>query len=640
LRHSKGAEEAGRRGDGRGPPDRHGARYVLGVAGLTLLAFWLRVDGIDQSLFGDELTLFNIVEHGVGLGSPPGTQGSGLGHVLDVVRDTEKTPPLGFILAWITGQLGDPTIWTRMPSLILGTAVVPVVYLIGSRTTGRAAALVAAAVIALAPFSIHYSVENRAYAALTFFSALSTLALLTALRRNRPLTWLAYGVSTAAVIYTHYTGVFVVVAQLGWALWTQRECVRQLVLVHAGVAVAFLPWLSSAQIQFDHSSTETQRLAEHFPLQIDTLARMVTGVLPGDPLGRSHEIAVWVTVGVALAAGLIGARRTRESSGGRSPTATLLPLLALATPVGIVLYSVQPDTSLLLPRNLSASLPAFALCLGWLLTSLRKPIAAAALGVVFLALVVGAARTLDLDYRRPPFRAAAEFIDRVAAPSDPVMANEGNYLRIYFDRPHRTFTIDDAGAWRKAARGRDAFLVRLQVGTASPLPRLGGPDQLVPLQGERSFTGRFPVAVGRYAGRVSGTLDRSGARSTISWSLGDMIPVSASAAHGFVDSASAADGRLTVMGWATKRERAEVADWVLAFRDRRLVAVGRFGTTRPDVARTHGEGTLNSGFTLAVPGAAARELASGRLRVLALAGNRASQLELTPDAQKRTAAGA
>ena len=52
----------------------------------------------------------------------------------------------------------------RLPSLIAGTATIPLVYLLGVRTLGRTAGLIAAAVIALSPFMIYYSVEARAYA--------------------------------------------------------------------------------------------------------------------------------------------------------------------------------------------------------------------------------------------------------------------------------------------------------------------------------------------------------------------------------------------------------------------------------------------------------------------------------------------
>ena len=42
----------------------------------------------------------------------------------------------------------------RAPSFLAGVAAIPLVYLLGARTVGRAAALVAAAITALSPFMI------------------------------------------------------------------------------------------------------------------------------------------------------------------------------------------------------------------------------------------------------------------------------------------------------------------------------------------------------------------------------------------------------------------------------------------------------------------------------------------------------
>lgn len=179
------------------------------LLGLTLVAFALRVVGMDQSLYGDELFAYEEVE----------------GHsLIGVLREVESqsievSPPLFFVLAWLSAKLGDPTIWIRLPSLIAGTALVPVVYLLGSRTVGRPAALLAAALTAIAPFAIFYSAEARPYATLAVLAALSTWSMLRALESPRRWWWVVYAVAAAGAIYTHYTGVFVLGAQALWAGW-------------------------------------------------------------------------------------------------------------------------------------------------------------------------------------------------------------------------------------------------------------------------------------------------------------------------------------------------------------------------------------------------------------------------------------
>ena len=111
---------------------------------------------MDDSLFGDELILFNIVHD------------RSLNDALQIVQDTEKTPPLHFVIAWLAATVDDPTEWVRAPSLFFGNATVPVVYLLGTRTVGRAAALAGAAFAALSPYAVLYATEARAYATVMF----------------------------------------------------------------------------------------------------------------------------------------------------------------------------------------------------------------------------------------------------------------------------------------------------------------------------------------------------------------------------------------------------------------------------------------------------------------------------------------
>jgi hypothetical protein len=99
---------------------------VLAVAALTAIAFALRYATLHDSLAGDELFMFRIVH------------GNSLRDALHIVRETEKTPPLFFVLVWGAAKLGDPTVWLRVPSLVFGTLLVPVVYAHG-RPDGRRA---------------------------------------------------------------------------------------------------------------------------------------------------------------------------------------------------------------------------------------------------------------------------------------------------------------------------------------------------------------------------------------------------------------------------------------------------------------------------------------------------------------------
>ncbi len=68
-----------------------------------------------------------------------------------------------------------------------------------------------------------------------------------------------------ATIYTHYVGFFVVLAQAVWAFWSYREQLRELVIVHVVVEIAYLPWLPSFLLQERHSADGGRRIAEYAP---------------------------------------------------------------------------------------------------------------------------------------------------------------------------------------------------------------------------------------------------------------------------------------------------------------------------------------------------------------------------------------
>ena len=139
------------------------------VAGLTVLGFALRLATFDQSLYADELSTYWIVHD------------HSLGDVLSSVRSNDEiSPPLYFVLSWLTLKIGGDPEWVRLPSLIAGTVTIPLVYLVGARTLNRTAATIAAALMTLSPFMIYYSVEARTYALMLALLTLSTLALVLA----------------------------------------------------------------------------------------------------------------------------------------------------------------------------------------------------------------------------------------------------------------------------------------------------------------------------------------------------------------------------------------------------------------------------------------------------------------------------
>ncbi len=426
------------------------------VAALVALAFGLRLHGIHQSLFGDDVLFLRIVDD------------HSLGEVLSLVRNGEETPPLSFLVGWALA-LGNPAaVLVRLPSLVASVATIPLVYLVGRRTVGGAAGVVAAAWLALSPFAIVFGTQARPYAQVEALVLASTLALLAALESRKRAPWVAYGLTTALAAYTHYTALFVLVPQAAWALWTRRDRVRPLLVANGLAAVAFLPWLSSFLVHAQHGGGEAKLIDQLAPLTPSNVAHVWAQALVGHPYVALGDLPGWPAL-AAVAASVGGLLLTAAvQRRGLAPATTLaggrvlVVLLALAPIAAVVLYSVRPDHSLLLARNLSVAVPYTVLVIGWVMTRARSRLAAPLTALALLALLAGTVKSLRSGYEVPDASAAAEYIEANAPPAAPVVDLGGAHdIGVYLGPTRRVYTRSEYGraGWAAAARAQRPVFV-------------------------------------------------------------------------------------------------------------------------------------------------------------------------------------
>ena len=441
-------------GGGRGAAARAAARRpslpVLALAALTVAGAVVRVIVARQSVFADELSTYWI------------SATHGLGDVLALlyssgkIHHAEITPPLSFLASWLTTRVGKSPELLRLPALIAGTATIPLVYLLGLRTVGRRAALLASALTALSPFMIYYSAEARAYGLLMFFVAGSTLSLLLALDTGRRRWWVVYAICAAAAFYTHYTCLFVFAVQLVWVLWTEPRARRAALLASGAAVVLVLPWIPgliqdlrsptvkilSALSAFTPNAIrlDIQHWALGYPYTVAGGLRD----LPGTPaLALLAVAALLVVIGLARRA-LGGAlrlgegthraegRRLGEGTGqgeGRSlgegrRRIVLVAALMLATPVGEVLASAAGN-HIIGVRDLAASWPYLALSASALVVAAGGALALAAAALAVVAFGLGTAKMLEARFARPNFSGPADYIAAHARTGDVVIDGTG-----------------------------------------------------------------------------------------------------------------------------------------------------------------------------------------------------------------------
>ena len=428
------------------------------------------------------------------------------------------------------------------------------------------------------------------------------------------------------------TAVFVIVSQAGWAFWTQRDQIRRLVFVHLAIVVAYVPGILLLTEQ--RGKTEEIATLETFRLTATTYFEYQGRALFGHPFTTASVVPgaigvalLAVAAGVALAMILVRLIRTWPRRPLRvKPYVVLFLILALATPLGLLFYGAV-GSSIYNPRNLSASIPALVLLVAAVITSFPRRVALSTAGLILGAMAIGTVKILT-DYQRPPLRQAVHDIDLAARPGDVILTNVAGIpyppVETYLQHPRKVFSANrsEQAAWGQAARGRSVFVVTTRGELFRGTPALDGPENRFVRREEKVYEGLFPIMVGRYQGELKAHLERREGREVIRWSLGDDIGVSPGAARGFVESMST-NGNMTIKGWATDAAGDAAADWILVFSGKRLVAVARPTTLRPDVAKTYGNEVIVSGF---VATGATNGTSQSPVRVFGVVGNRATEL--------------
>ncbi len=244
-----------------------------------------------------------------------------LGTMLADVRDSDVHPPLHHSMLWATVRLfGTSEFAARLPSLIAGVALVPVMAWTGRTVYDRRTGWLAAVLAAIAPFAVWYSQEARMYSLFMLLAAVAIGVQVRTLRHGETRDWVFLGAVTAAMLWTQYFAVLPVLVQqaaFGAVLWRDRhDHARRHVLVRgwmistAVVAVAMLPLL---------------------PILLDQLAaygQRGAGLTPGQAGAGSSTLGSSISV-YAVGANLIWATLGYHADGVMVQLAAMWPLLML-----------------------------------------------------------------------------------------------------------------------------------------------------------------------------------------------------------------------------------------------------------------------------------------------------------------------
>lgn len=224
------------------------APVICALLAALLLAGFFRLKGLTfQSLWLDELV--NLYRSAPAL-SP--------GEIFSFCRDVEHNPPFFYILTWLWQKIwGVGEYSARLLPALIGVAGVAAVFGLGCRIFSRKAGLIAAFITVFLPFHIRYSQEVRPYALLFLVTVCSYLFLVRLLDNPSWKNTIFYFFFTGLMLYTHYYGILVLVAQIFFLIIyfltysgpARAPLLKRTLLSLFLIVFSYLPWIPTLNRQ-------------------------------------------------------------------------------------------------------------------------------------------------------------------------------------------------------------------------------------------------------------------------------------------------------------------------------------------------------------------------------------------------------
>lgn len=129
-------------------------------------------------------------------------------------NSAETNPPFYYmILSPWTAVFGDSESVSRMPSAIFGSLSVIAIYALGKLLYDKRTGLIVALILAVSFFHIKYAQEARGYTLMVCLILVSYYSFLRLTMKRSTLYTALYVASTALLMYTHYYGTMIILAQ-------------------------------------------------------------------------------------------------------------------------------------------------------------------------------------------------------------------------------------------------------------------------------------------------------------------------------------------------------------------------------------------------------------------------------------------
>ena len=342
---------------------------------------------------------------------------------------TDVHPPTWYLIERVFSVLGMSEFVLRLPSLLLGLLAIYLVWHIARRLSDLTG-LVAAGIMAVAPFTVYYSVEARVYSLLM---CATLVAVIGALERKPILLSLG----TMLVLMSHNTAA-VYMPVIGLIAWNRMGFRRAATWISIGM-IPWLLWLPTLWNQaINIGSGEgywTQSITGNKVLFL--LEQMNEQIFPA--WGPNWVIPTNIVVtSMVIIFPIAEAIRTRNGA------ALMLARLAFVPGIIGIIISLawQP---VMIARAMSGAFPFWVMLVSWWITSPRKwSMGQCALAGIASGLVLMTTVTLPFLDRSMGLDGALKYLEHNSAPTDLVCHADSSTIvltRYYLHRPIAILTL-------------------------------------------------------------------------------------------------------------------------------------------------------------------------------------------------------
>lgn len=460
-----------------------GRRAAL-LAALTLVGLGLRLFRLDFNGYWHDEIISTFLAR-----LPPA-------EIYSAVTVSDSHPPLYHLLLHAWGLIvGYELVPLRLLSVVIGALCVPATYLLGRAVASPAVGLLAAALMAVAPFQIFHGQQARMYPLLSLLVLLALLTFLGAWRRGGLWRWALFGLVAAAGLYTHIYFSFSLLALNLWAL-RQSALLRRidrarwagLLLAQAAAVALFGPFLLSL-FQLTSSVVASFWIPRVTILDwLFALVAVTNGGEAGGAVSASYLLLSYLPAVAAFLLATVAVIRAADRGAEQRAAAELL-LFAVLTPCLVATLLSLTVRPILLSRSLIGIGGPLYVLLAWAaVRAWARPLTRAVALALGLSVAVGLGAVYPAQPRVHSLEAAVATIFAERAPGDAIILLDWqSFDLVALRRPDATDVYVGAPAEGVASWQRRMALMRWHT-----------PDQVGPPTGYAGRYGRVWVLATPY----------------------------------------------------------------------------------------------------------------------------------------------